>query len=88
MGYCPEEFCNDAKTNFSCNTELDLNIGLESCNNSFIDIVVFHNFSAVTEILVDQMLLDKLKKCYVSEHWTQTSCIQCLIQVHKVIKTK
>lgn len=46
--------------------ELDLNIGFESCNNSFMNIVIFHNSLAVTVILVNNSeLLDKMKKFYI-----------------------
>lgn len=63
MDYCPEEFCIDLKINFTCGTKLDLNLGFETCNNSFTNMFTFHNSLEVTVILVHEpALFDKLQK--------------------------
>lgn len=66
MDYCPEEFCKDPKINF-IRGKLDLNLGFETCNNSFTNMIIFYNSLEVTVILVhESTVFDKLQKWYIS----------------------
>lgn len=52
IGYCPKEFYKNLKANFTCGINLDLNLGFETYNNSFPNMITFHNSLEVTVILV------------------------------------